>query len=59
MNWKNCPFITGQFSVAEHNFYYSLILCSMYKDAGKEDRQKYLTGKDESEADEDMGGELS
>ena len=40
---KLLPFITGQFSVAEHNFYYSLILCSLYKDASKEERQKYLT----------------
>jgi predicted ATPase/serine phosphatase RsbU (regulator of sigma subunit) len=40
---KLLPFITGQFSVAEHNFYYSLILCAMYKDASKEDRVKHLS----------------
>ena len=36
-------FIVGLHPVAEHNFYYSLILCALYKDAGKEDRLKYMT----------------
>jgi serine phosphatase RsbU (regulator of sigma subunit) len=39
---KMLPFIAGINSAAEHNFYYSLILCSLYKDASKEERQKYL-----------------
>jgi predicted ATPase/serine phosphatase RsbU (regulator of sigma subunit) len=35
-------YIAGEEALAEHNFYYSLILCSLYKDASKEERQKYL-----------------
>jgi predicted ATPase/serine phosphatase RsbU (regulator of sigma subunit) len=35
-------FIVGLHPTAEHNFYYSLILCAMYKDASKEDRIKYM-----------------
>ena len=40
---KMLPFISGINSVAEHNFYYSLILCALYKDANKEERTKYLS----------------
>ncbi len=39
---KLLPFIAGINSAAEHNFYYSLILCALYKDASKEDRVKYI-----------------
>ncbi|HNI91206.1 MAG TPA: serine/threonine-protein kinase PknK, partial [Leptospiraceae bacterium] len=39
---KMIPFINGINSVAEHNFYYSLILAAVYKDASKEDRIKYI-----------------
>lgn len=35
-------YIAGEEALAEHNFYYSLILCAMYKDASKEDRIKYM-----------------
>lgn len=36
------PFISGQNSVAEYNFYYSLILCALYKSANKQIKQEYI-----------------
>ncbi len=39
---ESIGYIAGEEALAEHNFYYSLILCAMYKDASKEDRIKYL-----------------
>jgi predicted ATPase/GAF domain-containing protein len=35
------PFISGQNSNAEHNFYESLILCSLYKNVDKVTKQEY------------------
>lgn len=36
------PFISGQNSAAEHTFYYSLILCSLYKKQKKEKKKEFL-----------------